>query len=178
MIELLYCIPIGNQSTTTTSKNNRLHEQKQQLCTCIKLFATFLWRPLMEDLNIHGRIFFFSFFQVLKNSTPGKLVYIWQLSGYNSRALAAVCRHFFFISCASHQADLDEEYSPKMLFLFNCKLYLKWSKFLCSFTAWVRIKTTCIETTGFQSVAACKVIQDSLGFWIPVFRYWVSDSNH
>ena len=95
MIELLYCITIGNQSTTTTSRNNRLHEQKQQLCTCIKLFATFLWRPLMEDLNIHGRIFFFSFFQVLKNSTPGKLVYIWQLSGYNSRALAAVCRHFF-----------------------------------------------------------------------------------
>ena len=28
-----------------------------------------------------------------------------------------------------------------MFFLFNCKLYLKWSKFLCNFTAWVCIKT-------------------------------------
>ena len=31
-----------------------------------------------------------------------------------------------------------------MFFLFTCKLYLKWSKFLCNFTARVRI-----ETTGF-----------------------------
>ena len=30
---------------------------------------------------------------------------------------------------------------------FNCKLFLKWSKFLCNLTAWVRIETTCNETT-------------------------------
>ena len=36
----------------------------------------------------------------------------------------------------------NEEYSPKMFFLFTRKRYLKWSKFLCNFTPWVRIETT------------------------------------
>ena len=35
-----------------------------------------------------------------------------------------------------------------MFFLFTRKLYFKWKKFLCIFTAWVRIEATCIETTG------------------------------
>ena len=28
-------------------------------------------------------------------------------------------------------------------------LYSKWKKLLCNFTAWVRLETTFIETTGF-----------------------------
>ena len=36
----------------------------------------------------------------------------------------------------------NEEYSPKKFFMFTRKLYLYWSKFLCNFTAWVRIETT------------------------------------
>ena len=39
----------------------------------------------------------------------------------------------------------NEEYSPTMFFFFRHKLYLKWSKFLCRFTAWV-----CIETTSYH----------------------------
>ena len=38
-----------------------------------------------------------------------------------------------------------------MIFLFNCKLYLKRWKFLWNFTAWVSIKTTCIETTLYRN---------------------------
>ena len=38
----------------------------------------------------------------------------------------------------------ERRYSNKIFFLFTLKLYLKWTKFLCNFTAWV-----CIETTGF-----------------------------
>ena len=30
-------------------------------------------------------------------------------------------------------------------------IYLKWSKFLCNITAWVRIETTCIETTLYRN---------------------------
>lgn len=40
-----------------------------------------------------------------------------------------------------------------MFFLFTQKLYLKWTKFLCIFTAWVRIEATCIETTGSRKDA-------------------------
>ena len=39
----------------------------------------------------------------------------------------------------------NEEYSPTMCFFFTHKLYLKRSKFLCRFTAWV-----CIETTSYH----------------------------
>ena len=45
----------------------------------------------------------------------------------------------------------NKEYLPKIFFLFNFKLYLKWSKFKCNFTAWVHIKRTCIETTLYQN---------------------------
>ena len=35
-----------------------------------------------------------------------------------------------------------------MFFLFTRKLYRKWKKYVwCNFTAWVRLETTCFETT-------------------------------
>ena len=48
-----------------------------------------------------------------------------------------------------------------MFFLFNCKLYLKWSKFLWNFTAWVIIETTCIETTLYRNDQ----------FWMQLFAF-------
>ena len=67
------------KTATTTSKNNWFMS-KQQLCTCITLFSTFLWRPLhdyqtwnvlmrrfMEDMNIRGRNFPFSFWSWIKS---------------------------------------------------------------------------------------------------------------
>ena len=38
-----------------------------------------------------------------------------------------------------------------MFFLFTRKLYWKWKKFWCNFTAWVRLQTTCIETGPISS---------------------------
>ena len=44
-----------------------------------------------------------------------------------------------------------------MFFLLTPKLNLKWSNFLCNLTSWVRIETTCIETTSFHTsnIQAC-----------------------
>ena len=35
-------------TTTTTSKKQLILSAKQQLCTCITHFSTFLWRPLLD----------------------------------------------------------------------------------------------------------------------------------
>ena len=58
-----------------------------------------------------------------------------------------------------------------MFFLFNCKLYLKWSKFLWNFTAWVIIETTCIETTSFEcnySLSICAIFSKNGRPWTQV----------
>ena len=44
----------------------------------------------------------------------------------------------------------NEKYSP-LFFLLTRKLYLKWSKSLCSFTAWVRIETGLDQNDRFPS---------------------------
>ena len=51
----------------------------------------------------------------------------------------------------------NEEYLPKLFFLLNSKLYLKWSKCFCNFTAWVRI-----ETTGFHNIQVAQVWEMSV----------------
>ena len=41
-------------------------------------------------------------------------------------------------------------FSPNLMFFsFMCRLYLKWSKFLCNFNACGSIKTTCTKTISF-----------------------------
>ena len=53
-----------------------------------------------------------------------------------------------------------------MFFLLNCKLYLKWSKFLWNFTAWV-----IIETTGFEcnySLSICAIFSKNGRPWTQV----------
>ena len=68
---------------------------KQLLCTCITLFSTFLWRPL-HDYDVKppnatfygGRetsqcdVLYFNMDKVLKNSTLGKVTYIWQIERF------------------------------------------------------------------------------------------------
>ena len=85
--------------TRTTSKNNCFYEQ-----TCITLFSTFLWRPLMwrfmEDVNIWQQIsrsLFLILDKLLTNSTPGNIAYIWQIEGFQIEAVKAARMqiHFF-----------------------------------------------------------------------------------
>ena len=73
---------------------------KQLLCTCITLFSTFLWRPLQDyDVKPPNGTFCggrghtttnFSFsnwtcIKALKNSTPGKVAYIWRIERVPNR---------------------------------------------------------------------------------------------
>ena len=133
------------EPTTTTSKNNRFHEQNNSSARASSFLVHFFDVRWWRTWTCEDEFSFSLFIKSLRIQLQKKSSTFDKLSGYNSRALVAVCRHFF-LSCASLQADLDEGYSPKTFFLFNCKLYLKWPKFLYNFTA-------CL--TGFQWVAAC-----------------------
>ena len=55
----------------------------------------------------------------------------------------------------------DQGYSPKMFLLFTRKLHLKWTKLLCSFTAWV-----CFEMTGLRyDLLPLQLASHLLFFW-------------
>ena len=82
-----------------TSQKQKVWLAKQQLCTCITLFCTFLcghctttaWKSLisrfMEDVNKRQRLeFFFLFQNLVKKLTPGKFSYIWHFPEIGIRA--------------------------------------------------------------------------------------------
>ena len=71
-------------------------EEKQQLCTRITLFSTFLWGPVHDYVVYGGREhitttnFLLSFVRlnkVLQNSTPRKVAYIWQIERVQKDAI-------------------------------------------------------------------------------------------
>ena len=90
--------PPRQHDKTTTTKTTA----KQQLCTCMNHFCTFLW-PLLHDYDVkppHATFFgdvdirwsiFLSLFEpgyeVLKNSTPRKFAYIWHIEQVQIDAL-------------------------------------------------------------------------------------------
>ena len=97
---------IGTLSNDDDDNNNNVKKQlvlwaKQQLCTCITLFSTFLWRPLHDyDVKPPNATFYggrghtttkfpFSIWTwiKLKNLTPGKVVYIWGIERFKIDAV-------------------------------------------------------------------------------------------
>ena len=79
----------------------RLRQQqpqpKQQLFTCITLFSTFLWRPLHDfDVKPPNATLYggrghattnFNMDKALKNSTPGKVAFIWRIERFQIDAI-------------------------------------------------------------------------------------------
>ena len=90
---------------------------KQQLCTCIKLFSTFVWRPLHEhDMKPLNATFYvgrghttanfplsiWTWIKPLKNSTPGKVGYIWRIERFQIDATKFLKgRKFIFLGMFS-----------------------------------------------------------------------------
>ena len=82
---LLWVMSYASEEKCKQWRQQRL-AYKWQLCTCITLFCTFLWRHctttawtslisrFMEDVNKRQRM-------VPKKPTPGKLAYIWRFQG-------------------------------------------------------------------------------------------------
>ena len=117
------------------------------------------------------------------SSSPGKQIFLLLPNGQGSRQVVlkkwpgtrktdyrslryklipAMCKQFLVLGLK------NEEHSHKMFSLFNSKLYLKWSKFSCNFTARV-----CIETTGFRKMwelLAQRTSWDSSVSWRPAQR--------
>ena len=94
--------PPPRQDNDNVNKKKLLFSAKSQLCTCINLFCTFLWRLLHDydvkpphatffgDVDIRWSIFLSLFepgHKVLKNSTPRKFAYIWHIEQVQIDAL-------------------------------------------------------------------------------------------
>ena len=104
-----FLLLVGALATTTAtatraSKKQQVYHAKQQLCTCITLVCTPLYRPcttttwkclivsFMEDINKRRRISF----SLSKKSTPGKFAYTchFQQIGTNATKIEKTGIHF------------------------------------------------------------------------------------
>ena len=89
---------LSNDNDNNNVKKQLVLPAKQLLCTCITLFSTFLWLPLHDydmkppnacDVLWRTRTYYDKFSllhlkmdKALKNSTPGKVAYIWRIERF------------------------------------------------------------------------------------------------
>ena len=101
-------------------KSKRFRLTKQQFCTCMTLFCTFLcrhcatttWRYLIscfkENLNKRRRIFFlyFNLSSAPKRSPPGKFAFIWHFRRTGIKATKFILKVTFSLTSPSSMLKL------------------------------------------------------------------------
>ena len=113
---------VGTLSNDDDDDNNNVKKQlvlwaKQQLCTCITLFSTFVWRPLHDydmkpsECDVLWRtwtygdrfsLLYFNMDNALKNSTVGKVAYIWRIERFQKDAIKFERTQIDFFSDVFH----------------------------------------------------------------------------
>ena len=113
---------VGTLSNDDDDNNNNVKKQlvlwaKQQLCTCITLFSTFLWRPLHDydmkppECDVLWRtwtyddrlsLLYFNMDNALKNSTLGKVANIWRIERFQVDAIKFERTQIHFFSNVFH----------------------------------------------------------------------------
>ena len=84
------CTAIGSLSNYDDDDNDKKQLvlwAKQQLCTCITLHISLTSAARLRRKTSQGDVFYFNMDKVLKNSTPGKVTYIWQIERFQTDAI-------------------------------------------------------------------------------------------
>ena len=119
-------------SLTTTSKNNRFYEQNNSSAHASRFllhffdvhYTTTKW---IRTWTYEDKCSFSLFFSPYKFNCRKNRLHLTKLSGYNSRALAAVCRQFFSLYLVRRFKQIStKNIHPKC---FSCSIAnLTWSE--------------------------------------------------